>query len=151
MMTASRSGGLPRRLRPGMDRRGTCRAVALLMRPVFVIDFVPCRSDQMGKLSCRANFLVASPQRASVIRIKILRIYESPLFWPKYRELLNSPNLACPALRAQNYSSLCDIYQRVAQIGETKMRVSALDWWKSGHETDLATCHLLPGCRLFPC
>ena len=103
-----------------MDRRGTCRAVALLMRPVFVIDFVPCRSDQMGKLSCRANFLVASPQRASVIRIKILRIYESPLFWPKYRELLNSPNLACPALRAQNYSSLCDIYQRVARLVKLK-------------------------------
>ena len=31
-----------------------------------------------------------SPQRASVIRIKIMRIYESRLFWPKYRDLLNS-------------------------------------------------------------
>jgi hypothetical protein len=48
-------------------------------------------------------------------------------------------------------SALCDIYQRMAQIGEIKKGVWALDWWKCGHETDLATCHLLLGCRLFPC
>jgi hypothetical protein len=32
-------------------------------------------------------------------------------------------NPACPALRGENFSSLCDIYQRMAQIGETKMSV----------------------------
>jgi hypothetical protein len=36
-----------------------------------------------------------SPHRASVIRIKIMRIYESRLFWPKYRELLNSTGRLC--------------------------------------------------------